>query len=69
MKSAISHNKFMIRIRAGVPAAVWTGGTNFSEGGIFGQSNVGEVVEDAAIATQVFRSTGSCSRRIPPTPR
>ena len=54
MKSAISHNKFMIRVRAGAPEAVWTGGTNFSEGGIFGQSNVGEVVEDAVIATQYF---------------
>jgi hypothetical protein len=49
-KSAISHNKFMIRVRAGTPEAVWTGGTNFSEGGIFGQSNVGEVIEDAEIA-------------------
>lgn len=50
MKSAISHNKFMVRFRGGVAETVWTGGTNFSEGGIFGQSNVGEVVEDAAIA-------------------
>jgi PLD-like domain len=52
MKSAISHNKFMVRLRAGTPDVVWTGGTNFSEGGIFGQSNVGEVVEDAAIASK-----------------
>jgi PLD-like domain len=50
-KSAISHNKFMVRLRAGTPEAVWTGGTNFSEGGIFGQSNVGEVAEDTGVAT------------------
>lgn len=50
-RSAISHNKFMVRLRGGAAEAVWTGGTNFSEGGIFGQSNVGEVVEDAAVAS------------------
>jgi phosphatidylserine/phosphatidylglycerophosphate/cardiolipin synthase-like enzyme len=55
MKSAISHNKFMVRLRAGTPEAVWTGGTNFSEGGIFGQSNVGEVVEDADIAKKYLQ--------------
>jgi phosphatidylserine/phosphatidylglycerophosphate/cardiolipin synthase-like enzyme len=55
MKSAISHNKFMVRLRAGTPEAVWTGGTNFSEGGIFGQSNVGEVVEDAEIAKKYLQ--------------
>lgn len=50
MKSAISHNKFVVRIANGKPVSVWTGGTNFSEGGIFGQSNVGEVAEHAAVA-------------------
>jgi phosphatidylserine/phosphatidylglycerophosphate/cardiolipin synthase-like enzyme len=33
-----------------VPVAVWTGGTNFSEGGIFGHSNVAHVAEDEAVA-------------------
>jgi phosphatidylserine/phosphatidylglycerophosphate/cardiolipin synthase-like enzyme len=51
-KSPISHNKFIVRLRDGTPEAVWTGGTNFSEGGIFGHSNVGHHVEDAAIAAQ-----------------
>lgn len=51
-KSAISHNKFIVRFKGDVPEAVWTGGTNFSDGGIFGQSNVGEVVEDAAVAAK-----------------
>ena len=54
-KSAISHNKFMVRIRAGTPDAVWTGGTNFSEGGIFGQSNVGEVAEDTGVAKKYLQ--------------
>ena len=49
-KSALSHNKFIVRLRNDQPEAVWTGGTNFSEGGIFGHSNVAHVVEDAAVA-------------------
>jgi hypothetical protein len=48
-KSALSHNKFIVRLRNGQPEAVWTGGTNFSEGGIFGHSNVAHV-EDATVA-------------------
>lgn len=50
-KSYISHNKFMIKLdENGAPFSVWTGGTNFSEGGIFGHSNVAHVVEDTEIA-------------------
>lgn len=49
-KSAISHNKFIVKLRDGQPVAVWTGGTNFSRGGIFGHSNVAHVVEDPGIA-------------------
>lgn len=49
-KSYISHNKFIVLIKDGQPLAVWTGGTNFSEGGIFGHSNVAHVVEDPAVA-------------------
>lgn len=48
--SAISHNKFIVKLKGKKPVAVWTGGTNFSEGGIFGHSNVAHVVEDAAVA-------------------
>lgn len=48
--SAISHNKFIVLSRDGEPNAVWTGSTNFTEGGIFGQSNVGFVLRDPAIA-------------------
>lgn len=57
-KSPISHNKFIVRLRDGKPEAVWTGGTNFSEGGIFGHSNVGHYVEDPAIAAQFLAYWG-----------
>ena len=50
MKSAISHNKFMVRFNGNDPVSVWTGGTNFSDGGIYGQSNVGDVAEHADVA-------------------
>jgi phosphatidylserine/phosphatidylglycerophosphate/cardiolipin synthase-like enzyme len=51
----IAHNKFLIRAdRADdgtlTPAQVWTGSTNLTQGGIFGHSNVGHVVRDAAVA-------------------
>lgn len=49
-KSTISHNKFVVLLRQGQPAEVWTGGTNFSRSGIFGHSNVAHVVKDPAIA-------------------
>ncbi len=48
--SAIAHNKFIVKLEDGQPASVWTGGTNFSDGGIFGHSNVAHVVEEPAIA-------------------
>ena len=46
------HNKFMVLLQNGAPVAVWTGSTNVSAGGIFGHSNVGHAVFDAAIAQQ-----------------
>jgi len=48
--SAISHNKFIVLLRDSEPIEVWTGSTNFTEGGIFGQSNVGFVLRDPAVA-------------------
>jgi phosphatidylserine/phosphatidylglycerophosphate/cardiolipin synthase-like enzyme/uncharacterized protein YegP (UPF0339 family) len=49
--SAISHNKFMVRVPDGHPAAeVWTGSTNLSEGGVAGQTNVGHWVRDPGVA-------------------
>jgi phosphatidylserine/phosphatidylglycerophosphate/cardiolipin synthase-like enzyme len=50
--TTIAHNKFVVLLEDGAPVAVWTGSTNFTEGGIYGQWNVGHVVRDAAIATR-----------------
>ena len=50
-KSYISHNKFMVIERNGTPIKVWTGSTNISKGGIFGQANVGHSVDNAAVAS------------------
>jgi phosphatidylserine/phosphatidylglycerophosphate/cardiolipin synthase-like enzyme len=49
-KSYISHNKFIVKLENDIPVSVWTGGTNFSDGGIFGHSNVAHVVEEPSIA-------------------
>lgn len=48
--SKISHNKFIILLKNNKPMEVWTGSTNYTEGGIFGQSNVGHIVRDLKIA-------------------
>ena len=52
--SSIQHNKFIVfaKGKSEVPAAVWTGSTNVSEGGLFGQTNVGHWVRDAQTARQ-----------------
>lgn len=46
----ISHNKFIVLLKNNKPVAVWTGSTNVTMGGIFGQSNVGHSVWDAGVA-------------------
>jgi phosphatidylserine/phosphatidylglycerophosphate/cardiolipin synthase-like enzyme len=46
----IAHNKFIVLLERGRPTEVWTGSTNFTEGGIFGQSNVGHVIRDRRVA-------------------
>lgn len=48
--TTISHNKFIVLLKDGKPVQVWTGSTNYTEGGIFGQSNVGHIVRDAKVA-------------------
>jgi phosphatidylserine/phosphatidylglycerophosphate/cardiolipin synthase-like enzyme len=48
--SGLAHNKFIILLRDKTPVAVWTGSTNFTEGGIFGHSNVGHIVRDPGVA-------------------
>jgi phosphatidylserine/phosphatidylglycerophosphate/cardiolipin synthase-like enzyme len=54
-QSAIMHNKFVVLLKKDAggalqPQAVWTGSTNWTEGGIYGQLNVGHAVYDPAVA-------------------
>lgn len=51
-KSNIHHNKFIVLLEDEEPVAVWTGSTNLTAGGIFGQSNLGHAVYDPEIARQ-----------------
>jgi phosphatidylserine/phosphatidylglycerophosphate/cardiolipin synthase-like enzyme len=46
----IMHNKFLVLSQNGTPIAVWTGSTNWTLNGIFGQMNCGHVVEDETTA-------------------
>lgn len=50
----IAHNKFIVLLKNDKPVAVWTGSTNITEGGIFGQSNVGHIVRDPDVAQAYF---------------
>jgi phosphatidylserine/phosphatidylglycerophosphate/cardiolipin synthase-like enzyme len=49
-RTKIAHNKFIVLLDNGQPSAVWTGSTNFTEGALFGQSNVGHIIRDPAVA-------------------
>jgi len=56
-KATIAHNKFIVLCRKGAgdeltAESVWTGSTNFSEGGIYGHSNVGHEVRDPEVASR-----------------
>lgn len=50
--SAIAHNKFLVLLHHGKPQAVWTGSTNLTWGGLFGQSNVGHLIRDPVLAAR-----------------
>jgi phosphatidylserine/phosphatidylglycerophosphate/cardiolipin synthase-like enzyme len=50
--TTIAHNKFIVLLDREKPVAVWTGSTNFTAGGIFGQSNVGHVIRDPDVAAR-----------------
>ncbi|HEV7640171.1 MAG TPA: phospholipase D-like domain-containing protein [Gaiellaceae bacterium] len=50
----IAHNKFIVLLENGVPESVWTGSTNLTEGGLYGQWNVGHIVRDRAVAKRYF---------------
>jgi hypothetical protein len=49
---SIAHNKFVVLCKDGEPVSVWTGSTNVTEGGLFGQANVGHTVRDPAVAAK-----------------
>jgi len=55
--SDIQHNKFIVFLQGKTqkPTAVWTGSTNVSEGGIFGQTNVGHWVRDGQTAAHFVK--------------
>jgi len=54
-QGAIMHDKFVVLLRkVGAklePQAVWTGSMNWTDGGVYGQLNVGHAVYDPAVAT------------------
>jgi phosphatidylserine/phosphatidylglycerophosphate/cardiolipin synthase-like enzyme len=52
-RTKIPHNKFIVKLVDGKPEQVWTGSTNFTDTGFFGQTNVGHLVNDPATA-QVY---------------
>jgi len=49
-RTPIPHNKFIVKLVGGEPRKVWTGSTNFTDTGFFGQTNVGHLVTDADTA-------------------
>lgn len=49
-KPSQPHNKFMVLCQDGKPKQVWTGSTNITLAGIFGQCNTGHWIVDDAIA-------------------
>ena len=53
-QSAIMHDKFVVLLKKKgknlLPQAVWTGSTNWTDGGIYGQLNVGHAVYDPEVA-------------------
>lgn len=52
--TTISHNKFIVLLRDGKPVQVWTGSANMTPGGIFGQSNLGQIVRDPEVAARYY---------------
>jgi phosphatidylserine/phosphatidylglycerophosphate/cardiolipin synthase-like enzyme len=56
-KSYIQHNKFILLLKGEkqTPTAVWTGSTNISENGIFGQSNVGHWIRNKTVARKYLK--------------
>lgn len=51
----IQHNKFMVLVKDDVKTAVWSGSTNITEKGIFGQCNTGHIIRDKDVAEKYFK--------------
>jgi len=49
-RTKIPHNKFIVKLAGGTAQEVWTGSTNFTDTGFFGQTNVGHLVVNAGTA-------------------
>jgi phosphatidylserine/phosphatidylglycerophosphate/cardiolipin synthase-like enzyme len=50
-RNDIPHNKFIVRLSASAePLVVWMGSVNFTASGFLGQTNVGHIVRDPAVA-------------------
>lgn len=60
--SSIKHNKYIVLLHKGKPIEVLMGSTNFTKGGIFGQSNVVHIVRDETIAEDYFQYWTRCSK-------
>ncbi len=55
-QGAIMHDKYVVRLTGGAPVSVWTGSTNWTDGAIYGQLNVGHAINDATVAAQYEQS-------------
>lgn len=67
VSEGIRHNKFIVLLHEGKAVAVWTGSTNISAGGIFGQSNVGHIVWDETVAKAYLKYWEHLSKNLSPT--
>ena len=64
----ISHNKFVVHCRNGVAEAVWTGSTNFTDAGLYLQTNVGLVFRERAAAAAFDRYFALLARDLAGSP-
>lgn len=51
-QSGIMHNKFVVLLEDDKPISVWTGSTNWTDGAVYGQLNVGHAINDPNIAAK-----------------
>ncbi|PZQ88716.1 MAG: hypothetical protein DI534_11220 [Leifsonia xyli] len=67
VSTGIRHNKFIVLLENETPVDVWTGSTNISAGGIFGQSNVGHIVWDSDVAKTYLKYWEFLAEDLTPT--